>query len=172
MKNSHNIYKTDRLILRPTNQKDSKFIFELFNTPSWIRYIGDKGIKTIEDAENYIEKHIISQQNRLGFSTYTLIRQIDNKKIGTCGLYDRDGIDGIDIGFALKPEFESMGFAFEASKKIISICFNDFKIKSIKAITTPINLASQKLLLKLGFKTNGKINLPNNPIEYLSYELR
>lgn len=96
----YRIFETERLILKPTSEEDAAFIFELLNTPKWIKYIGDRNIKTIENARDYIEAKILPQLKRLGYSNYTLISKLDNCKIGTCGLYDRDGLIGVDIGFA------------------------------------------------------------------------
>ena len=99
-------FETERLFIRPTTTIDSYFILELFNSPKWIENIGDRNIKSLEDASNYIEKNMISQLQRLGYSNYTVIRKSDNVKIGSCGLYDREGLDGIDIGFAFLPEYK------------------------------------------------------------------
>ena len=91
-----------------------------------------------------------------------MIRKEDNAKIGVCGLYDRDGLEGIDIGFALLPNYEKQGYAFEAADKIKIAAFNEFKINLISAITTKANTASQKLLEKLGLKLSGTTTIPND----------
>lgn len=164
-------FETERLHVIPTTENDAKFIYELLNTPKWIKYIGDRGVKTVENAKDYIKEKMIPQLERLGYSNYTLIRKEDNKKIGTCGLYDREGLEGIDIGFAFLPEYEKKGFAFEASSKIRDIAFNEFEIKSISAITTKDNISSQKLLEKLGFEHTGITKLPNDNEELLVYKI-
>ena len=91
------------------SEKEIKFILELFNTPKWLKYIGERNMKTTENAEKYIETKMLPQLKKLGYSNYTLIKKEDNIKFGTCGLYDREGLDGIDIGFALFPEHEKKG---------------------------------------------------------------
>ena len=164
-------FETERLIIRPTSESDSEFIFELLNTPKWLKYIGDRNIKTVEDAKDYIKKKMISQLQRLGYSNYTLIRKQDNQKIGTCGLYDRDGLDGIDIGFAFLPEYEKKGFAFESSNKLKEVAFSEFDIKVISAITTKDNISSQKLLEKLGLKFIETTKIPNDDEELLLYKI-
>ncbi len=111
------------------------------------------------------------QLERLGYSNYTLVRKIDNVKIGTCGLYDREGLEGIDIGFAFLPEYERKGFAFEAANKIKNVAFNEFGIKVISAITTKNNVSSQKLLEKLGLELTGTTKLPNDNEELLLYKI-
>ena len=164
-------FETERLILEPVSESDSEFIFELLNTPKWLKYIGDRNIKTVEDAKDYIKKKMIPQLERLGYSNYTLIRKQDNQKIGTCGLYDREGLDGIDIGFAFLPEYEKKGFAFESSNKLKEVAFSEFDIKIISAITTKDNVSSQKLLEKLGLKFIKTTKIPNDDEELLLYKI-
>lgn len=164
-------FETERLIIRPTIENDAEFIFELLNTPKWIRYIGDRNIKTVESAKEYIKEKMIPQLEKLGYSNYTLIRKEDNIKIGTCGLYDREGLEGIDIGFAFLPKYEKKGFAFEASKRIKDAAFDEFEIEMISAITTKDNISSQKLLKKLGLKLMGTTKLPHDEEELLVYKI-
>ena len=104
-------FETEILLIKPTTEKDARLIFELFNTRKWIENIGDRNIKTVESAKAYILEKMKPQLERLGYSNYTIIRKIDNVKIGTCGLYDREGLEGIDIGFAFLPEYEKKGYA-------------------------------------------------------------
>jgi RimJ/RimL family protein N-acetyltransferase len=164
-------FETERLIIRPTSVSDSEFIFELLNTPKFLKHIGDRNIKTVENAKDYIKGKMIPQLKRLGYSNYTLIRKIDNQKIGTCGLYDREGLKGIDIGFAFLPEYEKKGFAFESSNRLKEAAFNEFDIKIISAITIKDNVSSQKLLEKLGLKLTGTTKLPNDNEELLLYKI-
>ncbi len=164
-------FETERLIIRPTLESDSKFIFKLLNTPKWVQYIGDRNIRNDEDAKVYIREKMIPQLERLGYSNYTLIRKTDNQKIGTCGLYDREGIEGIDIGYAFLPEYEKKGYAFEASNKLKEAAFKEFDIKIICAITRKDNISSQQLLEKLGLKLIGTITLPNDDEELFLYKI-
>ena len=164
-------FETERLILKPTSEEDAEFVYHLLNTPKWIQYIGERNIKTVEIAKEYIKNKMIPQLGRLGYSNYTLIRKLDNVKVGTCGLYDRDGLEGIDIGFALLPEYEKKGYAFEAADKLKNIAFNEFDISEISAITTKDNISSQKLLEKLGLKLIGTTKIPNDEEELLLYRI-
>jgi RimJ/RimL family protein N-acetyltransferase len=164
-------FETERLILKPTTEEDAEFILKLLNTPKWIEFIGDRKVSTIMDAENYIKTRITPQFERLGYGNYTIIRKHDGEKIGCCGFYDREGVEGIDIGFALLPDFEKMGYAYESVSKINEIAFNDFKLNQISAITSKNNKASQDLLMKLGLKFEKNIVLPNETEEIFLFKL-
>jgi len=163
-------FETERLHLRATSAEDAPFILQLLNTPKWIQNIGGRNVHTIEEAKIYIEKKMKPQLDRLGYSNYTVIRKSDGAKMGTCGLYDREGLDGIDIGFAFLPEYEKQGFAFEASNRLKTFALEDICMKTIQGITTKENIASQKLLEKLGFAMTGTTVIPNDEEELLLYQ--
>ena len=164
-------YETERLILRPTIEEDAPFTLELLNSPKWLKYIGDRKVYNLEDAVNYINEKIKPQYERLGYSNYIVIRKSDGAKMGNCGIYDREGLEGVDIGFAFLPDFEKKGYAYEAAQKVMSIGFDEFNIKKIKAITTKDNLSSQKLLEKLGLKFIKLTRIPNDEVELMLYEI-
>ena len=129
-------FETDRLIIRPTQIEDACFLLELLNTKKWIEYIGDRKVKNKEAAEEYIKNKMLPQLKRLGFSNYTIIEKEGQNKIGTVGLFDREGLGEIDIGFALLPTYEKKGFAFEASHVIKEAAFNEFGTKALFALTS------------------------------------
>jgi len=158
---SYRHFETERLILRPSGLEDADLVLELLNTPKWLQFIGDRNVKTLEEARSYIETRMLPQLERLGYSNYTLVRKSDGTLIGTCGLYDREGLEGIDIGFALLPQFEGRGYGFEAAERIKKVAFEDFAIEQLQGITTKENIVSQKLLKKLGFNLVGTTRLPN-----------
>lgn len=164
-------FETERLLLNPTSVNDASFILELLNTPKWQQFIGDRNVHTLKEAKKYIKDKITPQFEKLGFANYTVVRKIDNVKIGSCGLYDREGVKGIDIGFAFLPEFEKQGYAFESAQKIMAVGFDIFKIEKISAITAKQNWASQKLLEKLGLHFDSTLKIPNDDEELLLYKL-
>ncbi len=164
-------YKTERLYFRPTQIEDAAFILELLNTPQWIANIGDRNVKTNEGAEDYIVRKMLPQLKKLGYSNNTVIRKSDNKKIGSCGLYKRDGLENVDLGFAFLPEYQKKGYAFESSEKLIEIAFSELNITILNAITTKENIASQNLLVKLGFYFSKNIKIPNDAETLMLYEL-
>jgi ribosomal-protein-alanine N-acetyltransferase len=164
-------FETDRLILKPTTLADAEFIRSLYNSPKWIEFIGDRQLNTVKDAENYIQTKLMPQMERLGYGTYTIIRKSDGEKVGSCGLYDREGVKGIDIGFALLPDFERKGYAYESVNSLKEIGFNDFKLNQISGITSKKNKASQDLLIKIGLNFEKNITLPNQTQKILLYTL-
>ncbi len=168
MKNS---YITKRLILKPIAVEDAPFILKLFNTPGWHKYIGDRKVYTVEDAEKYIQKKMLPQYHKLGFGNYTLRLKESLTPIGTCGLYDREGLEGVDIGFALLPAYEKLGYAYEAARKIMDLAFNVFGLKRIQAITVTDNYSSQKLIEKLGLRFIKHIRLPDDDAELMLYSI-
>lgn len=164
------ILETERLILQPVKMEDAEFILELYNSPNFIKFIGDRNLRTVEDAETYIKEKFLPHVEKHGFGSYVIITKSDTKKIGNVGIYVRDGLDAPDIGFSFLPEFERKGYGFEASKKLMEIAFSEFGLKKISAITTKENIASQKLIEKLGLKFQSIVQLPDDPEDLLYYE--
>lgn len=168
--NADNFYETERLIIRPMSLDDKEFIFELYNRPKFIKYIGDRKLKTISDAENYIKNRFLPQIEKLGFGNYLVLTKEGNHKIGGVGIFEREGLDVVDIGFSLLEEFEGKGYAYEAAIKVKSIGMDDFGLKKISAITSKDNFSSQKLIEKLGLKFQHYVTLPNEDEELMYYE--
>lgn len=165
-------FETERLYLKPTLGEDADFILALLNSPKWLQYIGDRNVRSLEDALAYIKDRITSQFDKLGYSNYTVVRKSDGAKMGSCGLYDREGLEGIDIGFAFLPKYEGKGYGFEAASKIKEAAIHIFKLNPIRAITTQENIGSQKLLEKLGFAYIKLIRIPNDEEELMLYEFK
>lgn len=164
--------ETERLTLKPSNTKDSEFMFRLMNSSTWKEFIGDKKIHSVEQARLFIQTNLEDSFNTNGYGVYTVSIKSNEEKIGVCGLYNRQGIDGLDIGFAFLPEFEKQGYAFESAKALINFSFKKLNLKLLKAITTENNTASHNLLIKLGFVFKSNIVLPNNPKEFKLYQLK
>ena len=162
--------ETERLILQPVKMEDAEFILELYNSPNFIKFIGDRNLRTVEDAETYIKEKFLPHVEKHGFGSYVIITKSDTKKIGNVGIYVRDGLNAPDIGFSFLSEFEGKGYGFEASKKLMEIAFSEFGLKKISAITTKENIASQKLIEKLGLKFQSIVQLPDDPEDLLYYE--
>lgn len=164
-------FDTERLHLRPTTEVDADMILELFNTPKWIQFIGDRNVHSLEDAATYIQNRMMPQLAKLGFSNYTVIRKEDGIKLGSCGLYTRDGLTDVDIGFAFLPQHERKGYGFESASCLRDAGFKLFNIPKIVAITEVENIASQGLIEKLGLTFTKMVKLPNEVVDLMLYEL-
>lgn len=168
--NADKIYETERLIIRPMSLEDGDFILDLYNRPKFIQYIGDRHIKTVSDAESYITNRFLPQFERLGYGNYLILTKEGNHKIGGVGIFEREGLDVVDIGFSLLDEYEGKGYAYEAALKVKSIGMDDFGLKKLSAITTKDNFSSQKLIEKLGLKFQKYITIPDDNEELMYYE--
>ncbi len=89
---NYKTFETTRLLLRPTDERDAAFIRDLLNTPKWLEFIGDRKVRTEEQARLYIRSRILPQLERLGFAHYTLLRKADGKAVGACGLSRRNDV--------------------------------------------------------------------------------
>lgn len=163
-------FDTERILLRAASLEDADLVFNLLNTPKWKEFIGDRNVNNQDDAKQYIEERMIPQYERLGYGNYTMIRKADKVKMGFCGLYDREVLEGVDIGFAILPEFEGKGYTFEAASLMMDIGFNTIGLSTIQGITSKKNTASQALLRKLGLEFIGPFLLPDDDEEILLFQ--
>lgn len=162
-------FETDRLLVRPCTVEDAPFYLELLNSPKWIANIGDRNVHSVEDAKNYILEKVSPQFVKSGYGTYVVVRKTDGVKLGTCGLYDREGLEGLDIGFAFLPAHEGKGYAYESAEALKRVAIEKFNIRHIKGITTLQNVGSQRLLEKLGLTHVDMIRIPNDDEELMLY---
>ena len=146
------VIETPRLALHRLTTDDADFILELLNEPSFLRFIGDKGVRTREDACRYILDGPMASYERFGFGLYRVERKDGGEPIGICGLLKRDSLEDVDVGFAFLPRFWSNGFAFESASAVLAHGRQTWGLKRILAITSPDNEASIRLLAKLGFR--------------------
>jgi RimJ/RimL family protein N-acetyltransferase len=145
------VLETTRLTMHRLQTGDAAFILRLVNEPSWLRYIGDKGVRTLADAEKYINNGPCDMYRRFGFGLWLMKRKSDDASIGLCGLLKRDTLEDVDIGFALLPEFWRRGYATEAARATVEFARQRLGLERLAAITSPDNAASRGLLEKLGF---------------------
>ena len=154
-----NVLETDRLRLRWISSRDAAFIVELVNDPDWLRFIGDKGVRTIQDAEAYIANGPVAMYARHGFGLYLTELKKRATSIGICGLIKREGLDDVDIGFAFLPRYRANGYALEAAAAVMAHGLGTLGLKRIVAIVSPDNHASAKLLEKVGMRRTGSVRL-------------
>lgn len=139
--------QTHRLLLRPLQQSDFAFIFELVNTKQWLANIGDRNVRSVADAQSYIQTILANPNIR-----YCIIQiKEQNAPIGIITLIKRDYLTHWDLGFALLPTYAAQGFAFEASNAVLNYISKKTNVTKLFAITLPDNLPSVNLLTKLGF---------------------
>lgn len=132
--------------------EDAEFVLELVNEPAWIRNIGDRGIRTIEGARDYILNgpRVSYAQNKFGL--YLVGLKNTGGQIGICGLIKRDSLEDVDIGFAFLERFWSNGYAAESARAVMDYARNPLGINRIVAITIPENKGSINVLEKIGLK--------------------
>lgn len=163
------ILETERLVLRELCATDAAFILQLVNDPAWLRFIGDKGIRTLEAARNYILNGPVEMYQRHGFGLWLVELKEGKIPIGICGLIKREVLEDIDLGFAFLPDYLRKGYGFEAASASISFGKERFGLKRIVAVLSPDNVASTRLLEKLGFHFERLVRLSSEAPEINLY---
>jgi len=162
---------TQRLLVRPITIDDAPFILTLLNEPSFLRYIGDKQVRTVEDARQYILNGPVASYEQHGFGLCLMELKELHTPVGMCGILKRDGLPDPDIGFALIPDFWNKGLAFEAATAVLKDARERLKIDRILAITSLDNDASINLLDRLGFRFERVMQLTpeSDPVKLFVY---
>jgi [ribosomal protein S5]-alanine N-acetyltransferase len=159
--------ETQRLLLRRFTVDDAQFVLTLLNEPSFLRYIGDKKVRNLDDARQYILNGPLASYEQHGFGLCVVELRESHTAIGMCGLLKREELPDPDIGFALLPDFWNKGFAFEAATAILDEAHERLKLQRILAITSLDNEASIDLLQRLGFRFEGlrKLSADREPVK-------
>ncbi len=163
------VKETDRLRLRELTLGDAEFIVRLLNTPGWLQFIGDRNVKSIDDANGYLQKGPLASYKANGFGL-NLVELRNGHPIGMCGLLKRESLECEDIGFAFLPEFSGKGYAHEAASCIVDYASETLGLNRLWAIVTPGNQRSLQLLEKLDFQFKKTIVLPPETTEILLLE--
>ena len=163
------IIETDRLILSEFSLDDAPFILEMLNDPGWLEFIGDRGVRTLDDAHGYIKRRLLDSYEKLGYGLYLAKLKNEGIPIGTCGLLKRDYLDDLDIGYAFLPEFRGKGYAFESASAIIEYGKEKLGLKRILAFTNANNSRSIKLLKRLGLGFEKVFEMPDDEGEVELY---
>jgi RimJ/RimL family protein N-acetyltransferase len=159
------VLTTSRLTLRRLDEDDAPFILRLVNEPSWLRFIGDKGVRTLDDARRYLREGPLDMYTQRGFGLYLVLRNGDEQPIGMCGLIKRDALPDVDIGFAYVPETWGNGYAIEAANAVVAHARDDFGLKRLVAITSLDNDASIRVLERIGMAFEQIIEVrPGDPV--------
>ncbi|PUB16711.1 GNAT family N-acetyltransferase [Paenisporosarcina sp. OV554] len=151
------IIETERLHIRYMKTEDAQFMLELLNEPDWIKYIGDRGIRTVEEARKYIVDGPMAMYEEEGFGLYLVELKESKIPIGICGLIQRDFLKDVDLGFAILSEFWGKGYAYEAARATLTFGHEVLGFNRIAGFTSLDNEKSINLLLKLGMAEEGNI---------------
>jgi [ribosomal protein S5]-alanine N-acetyltransferase len=144
------ILETEHLNLVEFTPDDALFIIELLNSEGWLKYIGERNVKTEEDAIRYLENGPIKSYAVNGFGLYRVTLKEGQLSIGMCGIIKRTDLEHPDIGFALLPQFTGKGYALEIAKATVEYARETLKLKELLGITTTDNNRSIQLLEKIG----------------------
>lgn len=154
------IAETERLLIREFNTKDAPFVLELLNEPAWLQFIGDKKVRNLDDAIEYIRNVPLKSYKDNGYGLWLVQLKNSNVPIGMCGLIRRDALQYEDIGFAFLAEYNGLGYAFEAASAVVEHAQHQLQLKHLLAIANQDNQRSLRLLEKLGFSFQRLITMP------------
>jgi RimJ/RimL family protein N-acetyltransferase len=160
---------TPRLTLRRFTESDAPFALALLNDPGWLQFIGDKGVRTLEDAGAYLRDGPIAMYARFGLGLLCVDLKDGGQTIGMCGLIRRDGVMDVDIGFAFLPAFRAEGYAREAASATLAYGHDSLGLKRIVGFTNPDNASSVRLLEKIGMRLERTVTLPDSAEELLLF---
>jgi ribosomal-protein-alanine N-acetyltransferase len=163
--------ETNRLRLRELTVDDGEFIWRLLNEPSFVQNIGDRGVRTIDDARAYVTNGPIPSYQNHGFGLLLVELKESRRAIGICGLLKRDVLSDPDLGYALLPEFWSKGYAHESAAAVIKGARDILNLQRVLAVVNPENVASIRLLEKLGFQFEGLVKLAEDATEIKLFAL-
>ncbi len=150
--NASIVMRTARVLLRKLDTRDADFMLELLNDAAFLEHIGDRGVRTLEDAARYIENGAMASYARSGFGFYCVVHGKSGARIGICGLARREALEDVDIGFAYLPAYRGAGYGFEAAEAVMRHARDVLGLQRIVAITAVANRASANLLEKLGLR--------------------
>ena len=152
----------ERLTLRLLDDGDAEFMLELLNDADFLSQIGDRGVRTLEDARRYLAEGPLAGYARDGFGMWAVVTRHHGVRLGICGLVRREGLDAVDIGYAFLPDWRGKGYALEASQAVMALAREFFGLRRILAITALDNTASIRMLERLGFGFERTIRLRDN----------
>ena len=164
-----NILETERLTLHQMTGEDAPFLLELMNEPEFVRFVADRGLRTVKDAAGYLAERIPPSYEQFGFGLYRVDLKEPGMPIGICGLVKRETLEWVDIGFAILRRFCGHGYAWESAAAVMEYGRTVLKLPRIVAVTMPGNRNSIRLLEKLGLQFQEKIVLPGYGPESLLF---
>jgi len=166
------VLETDRLVLRRLTVDDSSFILRLLNEPFFLQHVGDRGVRNLADAKQYILSGPIAGYDRHGFGLLLVELKQDGRPIGVCGLRRRDELDDAELTFAFVRESWFMGYGFESTSAVLAHARDTLHLRRVVAVTSPDNVASINLLVKLGFYFDRMVQMPGDRREVKRFARR
>ncbi len=163
------VLETPRLSLRRFTLEDGPFVIEMVNDPAWIEHIGDRGVRTLDDARAYIRDRTLAMYDRMGFGMYVVTLKGDGTIVGTCGLVKRDSLEDVDVGFAFLPAWRGQGFATESAAAVLAYGVRSLGLERIVAIVSAANHRSIRVLERIGMRFERMIKLPGESEEIPLY---
>lgn len=161
--------ETERLRLRSFQCDDDRFVLRMFNDPSFLRFIGDRSVRTLEQARSYIADRLLPVHHSRGMGPFLVQLKTTRSSIGFCTLFQRDWLQAPDLGFAFLPEYRAQGYAVEASRALLEHARIRLRCTAMVAIAAPENTASDRLLRKLGFRPDGTVKPPGEDAEVVLF---
>jgi RimJ/RimL family protein N-acetyltransferase len=163
--------ETERLRLRWLTLDDADLMLAIWNDPAFIRFVGDRGIRTLEEARDEMETGALTLYTSYGFGPYRMALKDDDKPIGICGLFQRDNLDDPDIGYGVLPDYCGKGYAYEAARAVMDYARRDLDLRRLVAIISPDNEASIGLIRKLGLRFERMHRMQDDDDEVCIYEI-
>jgi RimJ/RimL family protein N-acetyltransferase len=164
-----NLLETERLFIRHFATSDANFVLALLNSEGWLKFIGDRNIRSLYDATQFISEKIQPNYVKDGYGMFVVLDKNSGELLGMCGLVNREYLPTPDIGFAFLPQYQGKGYALEAAKAVLDYAIAKHSLHKLSAIVLATNLQSIKLLAKLGFGYNKTIIPPNSTESLLLY---
>ena len=158
------VAETERLVIRLMEEGDAPFVRDLLNEPSFLHFIGDRQVRTVEEAAAYISEVFAASYRTFGFGLYWVGLK-DGTPVGLCGLVKREALPDVDVGFAFLERHWGRGYAVEAGRAVLAHAYDGLGLRRVVGITAPDNTASMAVLRKLGLKHEGPVVMPGYDID-------
>jgi len=163
--------QTKRLRLRWFAPGDAELLLAVWNDPAFVRNVGDRGIRTLEQAGDALASGPLKLYAEHGYGPYRVALADDDEPIGLCGLFKREYLDDPDIGFAVLPDFCGQGFAYEAAIAVMDHARHGLGLGRVTAIVSPGNTRSVALIEKLGLRFETMVTPPGEGKEICLYSV-
>ena len=163
------VLETNRLALRQFTLDDAALMLAVLSDPDFIRYVGDRGVRTLDAARAYLSNRVTPSYAQNGFGMYVVARRSDGEMVGICGLVKRPGLADVDIGYAILPAHRGQGYARESASAVLDLAHGTFGLERVVAIVNPDNAESIRLLEDLGMIREGTVRLTPDAPELVLY---